>query len=179
MKDVMIVQGLRQGDTAVFNELLRKHRPWLKKVLWRLLRSEEKAEEALQEVFLRLWQKRRELRDDSNLANWLYTVALNFGRNELKRINRNKGDLLTKEAITTEERVFNKYRHYCIKRAVEALPKNQREVFTLGHLEKVPYEQVATILNIPVGTVKSRMFHAIRRLRTLLAKHKEVLLHEM
>ena len=179
MADNDLVLALKESDTGAYNEIVKANKGWLNAVIHRQLRDIELTEETVQEVLLRLWSKRQELRDDSNIANWLYTVAINLCRNE----NRKKRIYTLPPPKQTlacpQQTILSRYRQYYIKKAVNKLPTGQREVFVLAQLDGLPYEKVASILDIPVGTVKSRMFHALSKLRESLEKHREVLLHEL
>ena len=179
MDDKDLVLALRESDTGVFNEIVKTNKGWLGSVIHRQLHDNELTEETVQEVLLRLWAKRLDLREDSNIANWLYTVAINLCRNEKRKKTHSWFQGPRVNEGCPQQSIMSRYRKYYIKRAVEGLPEGQREVFVLAQLEGLPYEKVASILDIPVGTVKSRMYHALSKLRITLEKHREVLLHEL
>ena len=175
MADKDLLLALKKSDTGAYNEIVKANKGWLH----RQVRDMELTEEIGQEVLLRLWSKRQELRDDSNIANWLYTVAINLCRNEKRKKRVHTLTPRSPSMACPHQTIMSRYRQYYIKKAVNKLPSGQKEVFVLAQLEGLSYEHVARILDIPVGTVKSRMFLALSKLRGSLEKHREVLLHEL
>lgn len=146
-----------------------KFRRNLLNFFWRSGVSSFEGEDLVQETYLRLWKYRREYKPTAKLSTFLFLLArqvrLDALRRDTRRERREKcwgsGCSDVQEASPACER--EEVRH-----AVARLPEPMREVVELGVLQELPYAEVAEILGIPVGTVKSRMYNAIRKLKELL-----------
>ena len=170
-----LVLRCRQGDTLALRELYDAHASPLLRYLERVLTDSGAAEDVCQEAFLRLW-RRAELFDPERgrFGAWLYRTASNlaFNRMSLKssretpmdpaldvRVEPRAGPL--EEATVVERRRL-------LHAALERLGPQDRAILSLRHLEERPVAEVAEILSIPQGTVKSRVHYAVRRLKQLL-----------
>ena len=146
-----------------------KFRRNLLNFFWRSGVSPFEGEDLVQETYLRLWKYRREYKPTAKLSTFLFLLArqvrLDALRSDTRRERREKewGSERTdvQEASPACERDE-------VRRAVARLPDPMREVVELGVFQELPYAEVAEILGIPVGTVKSRMYNAIRKLKELL-----------
>ena len=146
-----------------------KFRRNLLNFFWRSGVSPFEGEDLVQETYLRLWKYRREYVPTAKLSTFLFLLArqvrLDALRRETRRERREKswggGRSDVQEASPACEREE-------VRRAVSRLPEPMREVVELGVFQELPYAEVAEILEIPVGTVKSRMYNAIRKLKELL-----------
>lgn len=146
-----------------------KFRRNLLNFFWRSGVSPFEGEDLVQETYLRLWKYRREYVPTAKLSTFLFLLArqvrLDALRRETRRERREKswggGRSDVQEASPACEREE-------VRRAVARLPEPMREVVELGVFQELPYAEVAEILEIPVGTVKSRMYNAIRKLKEML-----------
>ena len=146
-----------------------KFRRNLLNFFWRSGVSPFEGEDLVQETYLRLWKYRREYVPTAKLSTFLFLLArqvrLDALRRETRRERRAKswgsGRSDVSEASPACEREE-------VRRAVARLPEPMREVVELGVFQELPYAEVAEILEIPVGTVKSRMYNAIRKLKEML-----------
>lgn len=146
-----------------------KYRRNLLNFFWRSGVSPFEGEDLVQETYLRLWKYRRRYEPTVKLSTFLFLMArqvrLDALRRDTRRERREKewssGRADVQEAATVGERED-------VRRAVARLPESMREVVELGVFQDLPYAEVSEILGIPVGTVKSRMFNAIRKLKEML-----------
>jgi len=174
--DDELYSALRRGDSEAFARIVERHKPWLERILHRWSLDHDTVDEGVQEVFLRLWMERTRLSQSGNLGNWLYTVTRNWWRNRARASARSavsRQELGRSVAFYPvvegpELTVWQRYKRYVVNRAVARLPEGQREVFELVQLEGMTCVAAAGVLGIPEGTVKSRMFHATRKLRDSL-----------
>jgi RNA polymerase sigma-70 factor (ECF subfamily) len=175
--DAELVDALRRrGDERAFRELYRRHTPRLYLLVLRLLGgSEADAEDVVQETWLRATSSLDRFRWESAFSTWLTGIGLNQARDFLRRAGRRpvyEGDpeaVLSRAAVAAgwdAERVD-------LERAIGLLPDGYRTVFVLHDMEGYAHAEIAGILGIPEGTVRSEVFHARRRLRELLAPWKE------
>lgn len=179
----------RNGDTDAFGAIVRRHRPRIERFLYRLCWDEEQAADGAQEVMLRLWLARHNYDDIGSLVSYLYVIARNWWLNRVREAQcrprtvaleeqlGNTGRRVLQDMLAavepTETTVLRDYEVQRTRLAIGRLPEDQRLAFILGHLEGLPYQQVAGVLGVPVGTVKSRVYHAVRRLRTILNESEE------
>jgi RNA polymerase sigma-70 factor, ECF subfamily len=176
------------GDAEAFGLVVNRHRERIKAFLYRLSGDREEAKDCAQEVWLRVWRARATYQPQMKFTTFLYTVARNCWRDGQRRratqppitpleeqlgpAGRRMLQWMVESAETAEETVLRRYETYKIRRAIAELPEGQRTVFILAHLEELPYAEIAEILGIPTGTVKSRMHYAVQRLREWLVEER-------
>ncbi len=192
-EDLMLAQG--QGSEDAFAELLRRHERGVLNYMFRMLHNRHIAEELCQEVFLALVKNGQRYRPTAKFTTYLYTIASNIVRKEWSRQKR-RSRFFTQistwwtgeeeDAFDPLERVGDEracvltaFQRGEVSEAVNAalnhLPDHQREVFVLHRFQELGYEEVSEILDVPVGTLKSRMVRAERALRPYLEKFREYL----
>ena len=171
-----------------FSCLFGRHRERVEAFLFRLFWDREKAEDGTQEVFLRLWMSRGRYEPRARFTTFLFQVAHNHWLDQLRKSgarpvevdltgemeSRGPASALRAPAATEpHHQLFVRYRQWQIRQAIARLPEAHRAVFVLVHLEGYQLAEAAEILEIPVGTVKSRMHAAVRLLRSWLASDAE------
>ena len=170
--DEELFAAWRAGDASAFEMLFRRWQAPLGRHLTRLLDDPATAEDLVVETFLRLHRHRDRWRDGTPLRPWVFTIARNLARNRL-RAERLWGWL---PLTAVPNRTAPPPRHDEVERRVAAafavLPAAQREACSLRLLGELSIEEIARVTNVPVGTVKSRLFHGLRRLRAQLADLK-------
>jgi len=173
-----LIKRAQQGDRQAYGELVRCHRSGVVNVVFRLCGDADLAEDAAQETFIRAWQHLPGYRPRSPLRNWLYRIATNIALDALRR-ERATVDIeaLTKIASDdkTEAAVEEQERSERVQQAMLSLPPASRAVLVLREYEGLSYKEIAGALNIPIGTVMSRLNYARSRLKEMLAPHLEVL----
>lgn len=161
------------GDRVAFTTLVRRHQQPLMN-FFRRCGVYTDAEDLVQQTFVRLYRYRDRYTARAKLTTFLYLLARQVWIDELRR--RQRRDRLSKELAAQPESAAVTVSgpgdgHLAIAAALAKLPVGLREVVVLGVYQGLPYEEVASILKIPVGTVKSRMFNALRMLRRILEKN--------
>lgn len=167
-----LLARFRAGDPEAFGELVEAMGPRLKGFYLRMGASEAVAEDLVQEVFLRVLQRSGRYRASGRLDAYLLRIARNLWvdsrrRRELPSLPQTAGEP-PDPAPGPEEVAGGRDRAALLRRALAGLEEPQREILELAVLQDLPYREVAGILGIPVGTVKSRVHYALRRLRTRL-----------
>lgn len=191
-ESLMIEQG--EGSEDAFGELVRRHQRGVLNYTYRMVGNRQVAEELTQEVFLALVKNGQRYRPTAKFTTYLYAIASNIVCKEWQRAKRRpkvfnlsrfwrngSSDSNAFDPIehVGDERacVLEKFRRGEITEAVTAalqkIPAHQREAFVLHRLEDRSYDEVAEIMNAPVGTVKSRVVRAERALRPLLTRFRE------
>ncbi|MGB8226640.1 MAG: sigma-70 family RNA polymerase sigma factor [Sedimentisphaerales bacterium] len=167
------------GDKEAFREIVKRYKDPLYAFLRRFLNQQELAEEAFQETFLQLYRSRHSFEKDRPLRPWLFTIAANKARDVLRKQKREETvsistmaepaessiddvvNSLTSYEITPYDEAEKAERAEKVRQIVTNMPENLREILILAYFEQFSYKQMADILSIPIGTVKSRLHTAI------------------
>jgi len=158
------------GDVAAFEVLFRRWQAPLRRHLSRMLDDPAAADDLVMETFLRLHRHCRRWRPGTPVRPWLFTIARNLARNRL-RAQRLWGWLplaTVREQPAPPPEARDEIRRR-VAEAFAALPEAQREACSLRLLGELSLAEIAQVTGVPLGTVKSRLFHGLRRLRALLA----------
>lgn len=164
------------GDQDALRGLYERHSGGMLRLLRRLTSNAGVAEEILQETWLAVWQSAGSFRVESSARGWLYGVARRQAHNRLRRAVVVEVDLdeaadVPDQAPGVEDRVLAGAERETLAAAITELPEHLREVLVLVLAEDLSYQEVSTTLGIPVGTVKSRMSHARRKLSARLSPY--------
>jgi RNA polymerase sigma-70 factor (ECF subfamily) len=161
------------GDRNAFSELVRIHARGVFNVVYHMCGDALVAEDAAQETFFRAWQHLRSYRPQTSLRNWLYRIAFNAGMDMLRKEKRivpnDIEDLnLRDERPDPETLASQKERTAIVQKAVMSLPDASRAVLVLREYEGMSYHEIADALDIPIGTVMSRLNYARKLLKDAL-----------
>lgn len=172
--DEVLLTAVARGDQDALRTLYERHAAVMLRLIRRLTSSPGIAEEILQEAWLAAWRSAPSFRGDSSIRSWLLGVARRQAHNRLRRVSPTLVDL--DQAIDVadpqpgvEDQVLANAEQQRVAEAIRALPEHLRDVLVLALVEELPYQDVSAVLDIPVGTVKSRMSHARKRLAAALA----------
>lgn len=173
--DRALVEAAAAGSRDAFDELVRRHQVAIVALARVLTSGRGDAEDLAQEVFVRVWKSLRRFRGDSTFRTWLHRVAINVIRTGQSR----QGRLMrwftgmpedAPELESRDEPVDSALeRRQVIERALGALPEDLRVAVTLRDMQGLDYREIAALLDVPIGTVESRIFRARQRLKPLLA----------
>jgi RNA polymerase sigma-70 factor (ECF subfamily) len=177
--DAACVRRLQRGDTDAFEILVRRHEKAIFNLVYRMLGNYDDAAETAQEVFLSAYRAIGQFRGESNFSTWLYRIALNHATTRRKSTNlRQKrlvpidgSDMVDDTQLGPAETLEKKELRERVQRALNELEPEDATVILLRDLQDIPYEDVARVLKIPVGTVKSRLHRARRALKTHLTAY--------
>jgi RNA polymerase sigma-70 factor, ECF subfamily len=179
-EDRALMGRAREGDIDAFSTLFRRHRSRVERFIYRLSANRDSAEDGAQEVFLKLWLSRQRYRPEARFTTFLYRVARNHWIDQVRRARSRPSEtelpteaefgveLLASRSAEPESQLLARYQQWRIHQAIARLPGGCRLVFVLVHLEGYRLAESADILEIPLGTVKSRMHQATRLLRAWL-----------
>jgi len=168
----------QQGDGQAFGELVEKHRPGVLNVVYRMCGDPQLAEEAAQEAFLRAWQNLRRYNPKFAFRNWVYRIALNLAIDRLRRRTETVAidtlrEILTVETDGPEATLERHEQAEQVRQAVLDLPPTSRAALILREYEGLTYQEIADALDIPIGTVMSRLNYARGQLRESLRRSWE------
>ena len=176
-------------DERAFAELVRRFQGRVTNLISRVLNDRECADDLAQEVFVRVFVHRRNYRHGAKLSTWLFTIAANLAKNEIRRRVRRRNwfsldalqELLSDSAIQladptegSEVALERKQLQGAVGRAIATVPEKYRLALVLRDIEGLAYEEIAQVLGIPGGTVRSR----INRARSMLKRKLQPLLRK-
>jgi len=172
-KEIELVTKAQSGDRSAFGELVRTYAQGVQNVVYRMCGDQQLAEDAAQETFIRAWLRLPSFRPKSSLRNWLYRIAVNTAIDMLrkeKRIlpNRVEDFSLMDTYPTPEAMLISDERTALVQKTVVGLPDASRSVLVLREYEGLSYQEIAKTLEIPIGTVMSRLNYARRLLKERL-----------
>ena len=181
-RDTVLVAQARAGDRTAFDELVVRYQDRVFNMAYRILGHREDALDVAQEIFLTVFKSLARFEAKARFSTWLYRVTVNRCRDELRRrgtvkhtrprsldaARKNDDDDRSMEpaaaAATPEQQAAARETHELVSAAIADLPGDAREVLVMRDVEDLAYDDIAEILEIPVGTVRSRL----NRARTLL-----------
>ena len=168
-----LVEQAKLGDRNAFGELVRLHYPGVMQVVYRLCGEAGLAEDMAQEAFLRAWINLPSFHPRSSLRNWLYRIAVNATLDVLRRrpeetLDDEAVQMLADQTAGPEATLIEKERVTQLQEALQSLPEAARSVLILREYGGLSYHEIASVLDVPVGTVMSRLNYARNRLRELL-----------
>ena len=171
--EVELVSKAQAGDRGAFSELVRRNYAGVLSVVYRMTGNTDLAEDAAQETFIQAWLHLPGYKHRSSLRNWLYRIAVNAALDALRKERRLSADELDElplsdpqpgpeAALVAQERVT------LVQQAIISLPPASRAVLVLREYEELSYQEIAAALDIPLGTVMSRLNYARTQLRARL-----------
>lgn len=171
MNDATLVEKVRQGDREAAREMIRRYYPSVLRFLSTLCANPADAEELTQEAFVKAMGSLRRFRGESGLRTWLHRIAF---YEYTHRRRRERPTLPLPEEATSQLFEANSLLAIDLERALRCVPEDQRAAFVLCDIQELTMEEAADVLSIPVGTVKSRLHAARKRLQALLESEQEV-----
>lgn len=176
--DGRLVKLLRdEGNIMAFEMMMNRYKGPIFGFILRQVGDRAKAEDLFQETFLRVFNRIDSCKKPDSLKPWAFTIASNLCRNETRRQQVRRGEQVREQmnghagaGPDPEGSAMASETRRKIEGALQELPDAQREVFILYHYTRLSYDEIAEALEVPVGTVKSRMNAALTRLRDLLAE---------
>ena len=188
--DAPLIERVKQGDVKAFEMLVVKYQRRIERLIGRMVRDVDLVPDIAQETFIRAYRALPQFQGESAFYTWLYRIAVNTAKKSLGELKR---DLLVTESAraarddedetsrteneltdgeTPESLLASKEVAMTVNAAIEALSEDLRQAITLREIEGLSYEEIAELMNCPIGTVRSRIFRAREaialRLRPLL-----------
>lgn len=172
--DKALVERVQKGDKRAFDLLVMKHQHKIISVVHRYVRDHADVQDVVQEAFIKAYRALGNFRGDSAFYTWMYRIAINTAKNHLVSRSRRPPatDIQVDEAefLTTNEKLrdgdtpeaclFSEQLHELVDKTIAGLPEDLRSAVTLREYEGLTYEEIAEVMECPVGTVRSRIFRA-------------------
>jgi len=172
--DQALVERVQQGDKKAFDLLVLKYQLRLSKLVSRFLRNQSDVPDVVQEAFIKAYRALPNFRGESAFYTWIYRIAINTAKNHLVSMSRKSppGSIdvqdaedygaseWLKEYSSPEREALTTELETTVHRSMSELPDDLREAVTLREIEGLSYEDIASIMDCPIGTVRSRIFRA-------------------
>lgn len=171
MSDRGWVRRILRGDRRAAELFVAEHYAAVHRMLWCLTSDPEVTADLTQQTFVKAWQALDGYRGEASLATWLHRIAYHEYTHWLRA--RRPTAPLAAAGEAPDPRIFDQLTTILLSRALEQLPDELRDAFLLYHGHELSVREVAEVMEIPVGTVKSRLFAARARLRALLDERPE------
>ncbi len=181
LDDAALVAASKTGDQEAFAVLVQRHQRRVFNLAFRILQQYEEASEVTQDAFFSAWQGLPSFRGDARFSTWLYRIAYNCA---LKQLELRKRDNVIQAAVQSETldddndlidaEIEAHDRQAIVREHLLTLPAKYRVVLILRHLQEMTYEEMAEILTMPIGTIKTHLFRA----RNLLKQRLEAFEHD-
>jgi RNA polymerase sigma-70 factor (family 1) len=176
ISDEHLISSVKRDDHYAFDKIFHKYGPSLFSFVVSVLKDESEAEEVVQDVFLKIWEKRRDLDSSLSFKSYLFTIALNTTKNIYRQKlyrERYKQDVALELNISQTSDVDGiEYKNLLdyIDKIIEKLPPSRREIFILSKKEGMKNPEIAKLLNISEQTVKNQLVSAMKFLRSEAAR---------
>jgi len=174
-----LVAAARGGDEQAFEALVLKYQDRIYRMIQRLVSGSDVVDDLAQEVFIRAYRSLGDFKGESSLYTWLYKIALNLCRNHYRTRGRRPALEELDEADgaigmeagggTPEDDVSRREFWEHLRRGLDELPAEQREAVVFCDLEGMSYEEMAVVMGVPIGTVRSRIYRGRRALQEFMA----------
>jgi RNA polymerase sigma-70 factor (ECF subfamily) len=186
-EDKEMVLAVREGDTTAYRGLVEKYQNRVYQMVYGMVRNQEDARDIAQDAFVKAYDNLHRFRLESSFYTWIYRIAMNLAIDNLRKHKR-QGTSEFDESVASRDgtgaiheihhqdgpvRSLERKQLYArIMAALQELPEDQRQVILLRELEGLSYKEIADVMEVPEGTIMSRLFYARKKLQKLLAEDR-------
>ena len=185
ISDEILIKKFQGGEIQAYNELVFRYKDRLLNFIYRFLNDIDRSEDLVQDTFIKLYTHKNSYHEIAKFSTWLYTIAANLARTELRKIKRRKTFSVSelssydKEYIISSEEIDQSEEHLSqnfetnVQSALSDLPDDFKTIIILRDIQELSYDEISKIVNLPLGTVKSRINRGRLKLQELLKKKGE------
>jgi RNA polymerase sigma-70 factor, ECF subfamily len=176
--DEELVEACRAGEASAFDFLVARWEDRIRGASYRILGSEDEARDVAQEAFLKAYRGLSGFKQEARFSSWLYQIATNLCRDRLRRRRsrpqvsleamEEAGPVVVETRPGAHERLVERDLAQAVRRAIESLPLEQREIVILKEYQELTFLEIAQVLELPVSTVKTRLYRGLDQLRLRL-----------
>ena len=182
--DEELIASFQNGNEQAYIELVRRYRDRLMTFVFRFLGDMDLSEDIVQDTMVKVYTHKHYYKEIAKFSTWIYTIAGNFAKTELRKRKRRKVTLLShmntddrkyeipSTELKSEDIVQGEYAERDIQKAILQLPLHFRTVVILRDIQELSYEEISKIVNVPLGTVKSRINRARLQLQQTLKEYR-------
>ena len=185
LTDEQLIKKFQDGDVGAYNQIVYRYQDRLLNFIYRFLNDLDRSEDLVQDTLLKLYTHKDSYKEIAKFSTWLYTIAANLARTELRKIKRRKTFSVTELSHDDREFIiestdmgpgeenFSQNFEKNVKRALAALPDDFKTIIILRDIQELSYDEISKIVEVPLGTVKSRINRGRVKLQQLLKKKGE------
>lgn len=178
MMNVQLILAAKQGNRKAFSDLMDAYSKKIYYAAYSFMKNVEDAADISQDVFLKVYTNLDSFDEERSFFPWIYRITKNLCLNKLKKCdNKNSSmpeyDFIESNYTAPEEHLLRNEEIDSLQNAINSLPENFREIILLKHFEECTYSEISEILEIPIGTVMSRLFGARKKLREILDEQEQ------
>ena len=182
--DEELIASFQNGNEQAYIELVRRYRNRLMTFVFRFVGDMESSEDIVQDTMIKVFTHKHYYKEIAKFSTWIYTIAGNLAKTELRKRKRRKVTLLSQmntddrkyeipsTELQSEDIVQGEYTERYIQKAILQLPLHFRTVVILRDIQELSYEEISKIVNVPLGTVKSRINRARLQLQQTLKEYR-------
>ena len=185
ISDEILIKKFQEGDVGAYNQLVNRFKDRLLNFIYRFVNDLDLAEDLVQDTLLKLYTHKDSYQEIAKFSTWLYTIAANLARTELRKKKRRKTFSVTE--LSREDREFiiassdvdpsedlsSQNFEKSVQRALAELPDDFKTIIILRDIQELSYDEISKIVDVPLGTVKSRINRGRVKLQQLLKKKGE------
>ncbi len=177
--DAVLVERLHANEVAAFDTLYWKYHEVVYRNILKLVKEPAVAEDILQEVFIKLWEKRQDVKASQSVAGWLFVISFNLSVNYTRKklreqtLHQKLVALDTDDGLALDRKAVQEVQYHLLEQAIAELSPQRRRIVTLCKLEGKTYDEVASELNISRNTVKEHLSAAMVKLNDYIQKNAE------
>ena len=185
ISDEVLIKKFQDGDISAYNQIVYRYKDRLLNFIYRFLNDLDRSEDLVQDTLLKLYTHKDSYREIAKFSTWLYTIAANLARTELRKLKRRKTFSVTE--LSYEDREFiisstdadpsdkdlSKNFEKNVQQALSELPDDFKTIIILRDIQELSYDEISKIVELPLGTVKSRINRGRVKLQQLLKKKGE------
>ena len=187
LTDEELIKKFQEGDVGAYNQLVYRYKDRLLNFIYRYLNDIDRSEDLVQDTLLKLYTHKNSYKEIARFSTWIYTIAANFARTELRKIKRRKTFSVTELSNNDREFIIastnegpgdeNLSQNFekNVQRALAELPDDFKTIIILRDIQELSYDEISKIVEVPLGTVKSRINRGRVKLQELLKKKGEKL----
>ena len=185
LSDEKLIKKFQNGEVNAYNELVKRYKDRLLNFIYRFLNDIDRSEDLVQDTLIKLYTHKDSYKEVAKFSTWLYTIAANLARTELRKIKRRKtfsvselsNDdreyIISSDASDQSEDYLTKNFEKKIQNALAQLPNDFKTIIILRDIQELSYDEISKIVELPLGTVKSRINRGRLKLQKLLKKKGE------
>ena len=185
LSDEVLIKKFQEGDISAYNQIVHRYKDRLLNFIYRFLNDLDRAEDLVQDTLLKLYTHKDSYQEIAKFSTWLYTIAANLARTELRKLKRRKTFSVTE--LSYEDREFiisssdndpsddhlSENFERKVHQALLELPDDFKTIIILRDIQELSYDEISKIVELPLGTVKSRINRGRVKLQQLLKKKGE------
>ena len=185
LSDEVLIKRFQDGDIGAYNQIVYRYKDRLLNFIYRFLNDLDRSEDLVQDTLLKLYTHKDSYREIAKFSTWLYTIAANLARTELRKLKRRKTFSVTE--LSYEDREFiisssdgdpsddllSQNFEKNVQQALLELPVDFKTIIILRDIQELSYDEISKIVELPLGTVKSRINRGRIKLQQLLKKKGE------